>query len=170
MEAGIRDGSIDFYVGPLSEDRLAGEYTIEKLFDNRRVVLGRRGHPLRDAASLGELADARWVSTSVTANSEAELFPVFQHHGLPNPVITVQTQSALSMIAVAASTDVLAMLPHQWLGFVRTSRLLTHIRVREQLVAPAICVVSRARLPLTPVAEHLCDLFRRSSLNQVEPV
>ena len=169
MEADIRSGAIDFYVGPLAEESLAGDYVSEKLLDNRRVILARRGHPLRNATSLAELSEARWVATSVTMDSEAELSPLFQRHGLPKPVTAVQAQSALSMITVAASSDVLAMLPQQWLGFVRSSRLLMHIKVREELAAPAICVVRRARLPLTPVAQHLCDLFRRAALNQRAP-
>ena len=165
MEADIRGGAIDFYVGPLAEDGLAGDYISEKLFDNSRVILARRGHPLRGATALAELAEARWVATSVTMDTEAELSPLFQRYGLPKPVIAVEAQSALSMISVAASSDVLAMLPQQWLGFVRNSRLLIQIKVKEELGAPAICVVSRSRLPLTPVAQHLCDLFRRSALN-----
>ena len=170
IEVDIRSGAIDFYVGPLAEDALGGEYGSEKLFDNRRVILARRGHPLRHATTLADLVDARWVATSVTMDSEAELSPLFERHGLPRPVTAVEAQSALSMIAVASSSDMLAMLPQQWLGFVRSSRLLTHIKVREELTAPAICIVRRSRLPLTPIAEHLCDLFRRSALNQPDPV
>ncbi len=166
MEADIRSGAIDFYVGPLSEDSLNGEHVAETLFENRRVVLGRRGHPLAGATSLAELADARWVATSVTMDSGAELSPLFERHDLPAPVIAVQAQSALSMITVAASSDILAMLPQQWLAFIRTSRLLAHIRVTEELAAPTICMVSRSRFPLTPIAQHLGDLFRRSALNQ----
>ncbi len=165
IEADIRGGAIDFYVGPLAEESLAGDYISEKLFENSRVILARRGHPLRHATSLAELVEARWVATSVTMDSEAELSPLFQRYGLPKPVTAIQAQSALSMISVAAASDVLAMLPQQWLGFVRNSRLLTQIKVKEELVAPAICIVSRSRLPLTPVAQHLCDLFRRSALN-----
>ncbi len=166
LEADIRDGSIDFYVGPLAEDNLAGDYANEKLFENRRVVLARRGHPLSGVTSLADLRDARWVSTSVTLDSEAELSPLFERYGLPKPVIAVQVQSALSMITVAATSDILAMLPQQWLSFVRTSRLLTHVRVTENLFAPTICLVSRTRLPLTPIAQHLADLFRRAALNR----
>ena len=73
------------------------------------------------------------------------------------------------MITAAASSDVLAMLPEQWLSFARTSRLLAHIRVREELVAPTICIVSRSRFPLTPIAQHLADLFRRAALNRRDP-
>ncbi|WP_174273247.1 LysR substrate-binding domain-containing protein, partial [Sphingomonas bacterium] len=169
IEADIRSGAVDFYVGPLSEDHLPGEYSSEKLFENRRVVLGRRGHPLAGATSLAELVDARWVATSVTMDSGAELSPLFQRHGLPSPIIAIQAQSALSMITVAASSDVLAMLPQQWLSFARTSRLLGHIAVTEELGAPAICIVSRSRFPLTPIAQHLTDLFRRAGLNRRDP-
>ena len=170
MESDIRSGAIDFYVGPLSEDVLSGEYWSEKLLENRRVVLGRRGHPLAAATSLADLIDARWVATSVTVDSGAELAPLFLRHGLAEPVIAIQAQSALSMITVAATSDILAMLPQQWLGFARTTRLLSHIKVTEELVAPTICIVNRSRFPLTPIAQHLSDLFRRSALNQRDPL
>jgi len=90
---------------------------------------------------------------------------VFARFKLPPPFIAARTQTALSMIAVAAYSDYLAMLPVQWLDFVKRGRLLSHVDVREELIAPAICVVRRSRLPLTPVAEHLCDLFRRAAAN-----
>jgi DNA-binding transcriptional LysR family regulator len=163
LEAELFDGSIDFYVGPLAEDSASREFAVEKLFDNHRIVVGRRNHPLARAKSLAELQGAKWVTTSVTVSSAAELVPVFGRFKLPAPMIAARTQTALSMIVLAAYSDYLAMLPEQWLDFVKTGRLLHHIDVREELVAPSICVVRRARLPLTPVAEHLCDLFRRAA-------
>ena len=166
LEPGVRDGLVDFYVGPLAEERLGGEFMVEKLFENDRVVLGRRDHPLGGATKLAELVDARWVTTSVTVNSSAELNPIFEQHGLPAPIVVVQTQSALSMITVAASTDLLTILPRQWLGSAPITALLDHIRLDTTLAAPAICIVNRARLPLTPVAQHLYDLFQRAGLNQ----
>ena len=99
-------------------------------------------------------------------NSAAELNPLFEKHGLPAPTIVVQAQNALSMITVAASTDLLTVLPRQWLGSSPVVALLSHIKLDQTLDAPAICAVSRARLPLTPVAQHLYDLFRRAGLNQ----
>ena len=163
LESDIRDGLMDFYVGPLAEDRLSGEFVSEKLYDNRRLVFSRRGHPLASAGSLRDLVDTKWVSTSVTTNSEAELFPVFEAQGLPHPVIAVRAQTALSMISVASSSDLMALLPQQWLVFAMRSRLLSHVAISEQIAAPPICIVHRGNLPLTPVAERLCDLFRRAA-------
>ncbi len=168
MEADIQDGTIDFYVGPLTEDFQAAELTAEKLFDNQRIVVGRKGHPLGLANSLSELTKARWVTTSVTLVGEAELNPLFERLGLPLPAIAVRTETALSMIVVAAASDLLAILPQQWLDFIATTQLVQHIVIKEDLVAPPICIVRRARLPLTPAAEHLSDLFRRAAANHIQ--
>lgn len=170
MEAELGDGSIDFYVGPLAEDSASSDFAVEKLFDNRRIVVGRRNHPLARAKSLADLKGAKWVTTSVTISSDAELGPVFARFKLDPPVVAARTQTALSMIVLAAYSDYLAMLPEQWLNFVKTGRMLQHIDVREELVAPSIRIVRRARLPLTPVAEHLCDLFRRAAAHQLTPI
>jgi LysR family transcriptional regulator, regulator of abg operon len=167
MEAELYDGTIDFYVGPLAEDSVSSEFAVEKLFDNRRIIVGRRNHPLARARSLAELVGAKWVTTSVTVSSEAELGPLFARVNLPPPTIAARTQTALSMIVLSAYSDYLAMLPAQWLDFVKSGKLLHHLDVREELVAPSICVVRRARLPLTPVAEHLCDLFRRAAAHHM---
>ena len=168
MEAGVQDGSIDFYVGPLAEDSVASEFVIEKLFDNKRVIVGRKNHPLAAAKSLADLKHAKWVTTSVTISSKAELDPVFEQYGLGRPTIAVQAQTALSIIVVAASSNFLAMLPQQWLEFVNTTNLLQRIAVREDLAAPTMFMVHRARLPLTPAAEFLCDLFRRAAIQLIK--
>ena len=110
-------------------------------------------------------ADAATRSPSAV-NSAAELSPLFEQQGLPAPTVAVETQSALSMITVAASTDLLTVLPRQWLGSAPVVALLAHIPLDTTLEAPAICVVTRARLPLTPVAQGLFDLFRRAGLNE----
>ena len=166
LEGQLRDGSIDFFVGPLAEERLGGEFMSEKLFDNHRVVLCRPGHPLAGATSIEELVNARWVATSVAVNSPSELGPIFERRGLPAPTVAVQTHSALSMITVAASTDLLALVPRQWLESRHLTAPLAQIRLNETLSALAICIVSRTRLPLTPLAQHLFDLFRRAGLNE----
>ena len=166
IEAQLRDGTIDFYVGPMAEKLVGGELAVEKLCENNHVVLGRHGHPLAGATTLRELVDAKWVATLFTLNSAAELDSVFERHGLPTPTVTVQTQTALSMIMVAASTDLLAVLPRQWLGSTPVIALLGHIKLDAVLEAPPICIVSRARLPLAPRAEHRRDVYGRAGLNQ----
>lgn len=161
-EAALKDGSIDCYIGPLAEETLTGELLQEKLMDNERVVLGRIGHPLGKATTLAELADADWIATTVTIKADAELGPIFHKYGLPSPNIAVNASSALTMITVAAYSDMLTMLPIQWTRFPWTEHLLARIPVREFLPAASIYIVRRASLPLTPAAEYFCDMIRRA--------
>lgn len=166
LDAGIRDGSIDFYVGPMAARNLGSGIKIEALFDNYRVVLGRKDHPLGAVTSLEGLTTADWVMTSAIAGGDIDLRPIFEERGLPPPVVAVRTQTALSTITVVASSDLITILPRQWLSFARLTGLLAPIDIAERLFAPEICIVSRAMLPLTPAAQHLSDLFHRAAMNQ----
>lgn len=157
----VEDGTVDFYVGPLSESALSPSLTAELLFENRRVVLCRKGHPLRDATSLKQLATAQWVSTTVTENIDAELGPAFRAHGLALPSIKLHALSSLTMTLAVAHSDLLVVVPQQWLQFPTTHAYMEQIRVREKLPAPAIYAVRRRRLPLTPAAQYLYDLLAR---------
>lgn len=162
VEGGLRDGTVDCYIGPVAE-AVSGELVVEKLFDNTRVILGRKGHPLQNARSLRDLVGAQWMSTSVMLNVEEELGPLFAERGLPRPKLIMQARSALTFIVALAYSDALAMLPVQWLEFPLTRDVLQKIDVVERIAAPPICIVQRAGLPLTPAAEFFCDMMRRAA-------
>ena len=115
-EAGLKDGTVDCYIGPTPAG-VAGELQVEKLFDNQRVILGRKGHPMAHARSLRDLVDAEWVTTSITHKAEEELGPLFSQHGLPPPRLVLRAQSSLTFLAVLSSSDLLLMAPIQWLAF-----------------------------------------------------
>jgi len=161
LEAGLKDGSVDLYIGPQPERPLPADLTQEKLFDNTRVILGRKGHPLQKARSLRDLTDAEWVTTSITHRAEEEMGALFARHGLPPPRLALQTQSALTLMVTLAYSDVLAMVPVQWTRFDLTAQALVPIPVKETLPAAPIVLVRRSGLPLTPAAELLADLMRR---------
>ena len=159
------DGGIDFYVGPILETELPSELIDEKLFDNERVIFCRRGHPLNQARSLTDLAGAGWIATSVTRDSSAELGPYFEQHGLPAPHIALQASSALTMVLAAAHSDLLAMLPRQWLDFPSIGELLERVPIQARIAAPSIHGVRRRHMPLTPAAQHFYDLTVRAAHN-----
>lgn len=167
LEKSLKDGGLDFYVGPMAETPPAQEFLVEKLFSNTRRVFCRKGHPLAQARSLAELADAIWISTKVTSFDTAELVPVFERHGLPPPRIGMHAPSALSMTVATAHSDLLMMLPEQWLNAPITREMLTCIPIREELPGPSICLIRRARLPLTPAAEYFSDMLRRAAAGLV---
>ncbi len=162
LESGLKDGSVDFYVGPEPERPVGQDLQQELLFTNTRTVLCRRNHPLAEIRSLAGLAGAEWATTSITLRAEEELGEVFGQHGLPPPVLALQSQSALTLIVSIAYSDLLAMVPVQWMAFAPTAGVLQTIRVREALPAPAIVLIHRAGFPLTPAATYLADLMRKA--------
>jgi LysR family transcriptional regulator of abg operon len=163
LESGLRDGSIDFFLGAAPTGPLAPGLVSEVLFKNTRVVFGRKGHPLAGARSLKALAQAEWLTPSLTANAADDLNTLFASFGLPPPQVKLQAHSAMSVMVALASTDLLAMLPEQWNDFALTQGALQVIRVRERLPAPDIVFVRRADLPLTPAAEYFADMLQRYS-------
>jgi LysR family transcriptional regulator of abg operon len=162
VEAGLRDGGIDFYVGPPPERAVSHDLIQEKLFDNRRIILCRKQHPLAKATSLKELTGAEWLTTSITHRAMDELGEVFSSHGLPPPRLSVRSQSALTMMITMMNSDLLAMVPDQWTSFSVTADALVAMPIREPLPSPPTVTVRRAGLPLTPAAEFLIDLISRN--------
>ncbi len=163
VEPRLRDGSMDFYIGPAPEPAAASGYAVEKLFDNTRAVFARSGHPLAQARSLADLADASWVTTGITGKADAELRELFAQHGMPPPRLVLQAESMLTTLTSVISTDALVLTLRQYEEFPLTRGALHRIPIREELAAPPITIVQRAALPLAPAADYLCDMFRRAS-------
>ena len=159
------DGTIDFYVGPVLEE-LPPTLVSESWLIAHRVVVGRRGHPLLKAQSLGELSDAQWASLSLTDRADDELTSLFAQHGLPSPQVTVVARSALSLLSVLTYSDALAVLPVEWTRTPMFAGLLNEFSVSETLGSPRVHLVQKAGLPLTPAAEYLCDMLRRAAAHR----
>lgn len=164
IELDLKESRIDCYIGPVPDD-LAGELLKEKLLDNTRIIIGRKGHPLAQATSLRDLAGAEWISTSITHVAEDELGPLFASHGLPPPKLVMQAHSALTFLVAIAYSDLLMMLPVQWIQSPLLRDSVQHIKIREALPAPPIAVVRRVGLHLTPAAEYFVDMMRRAVLH-----
>lgn len=163
VEARLRDGSVDFFIGPAPDTKLSREFTLEKLFDNTRAVYARHGHPLAPARSLAELTDVCWITTGATDDADEQLRDVFARNGLPAPRIVGQAESMLSMVTMVSSSDLLAISLRQYDEVAMTQSRLQIVPVKEPLPAPRIVTIQRAALPLTPAAGYLADMFRRAS-------
>ena len=164
IETDLKNSRIDFYVGPAPSE-VSPELVNEKLFDNTRLIVGRKGHPLAQARSLHDLGAAEWITTSITYKAEEELGPLFAQHGLAAPRVVMQARSTLTYLVALAYSDLLMMLPVQWTQSPLLRDAVQPIRVRELLPAPPICMVRRAGMPLTPAAEYFCDMMRRAVLH-----
>ena len=166
VEADIISGDIDFFVGPLYEATTKTSLLVEKLFDNRRMVVAREGHPLAGATTLKELQGARWIRPSFSdQHDEADFESMFERAGLPPPNIVMYSRSTLLTLLGLKNSDLLTILPIQWLEFGLAGERIQQIKLNETLQAAPVCVVRRGDLPLTPLAERLCDMIRKTGVN-----
>jgi LysR family transcriptional regulator, regulator of abg operon len=162
LEPELRDGVIDVYYGPVPQEYSDSALIIDRLFENPRMVVGRRGHPLRAATSIKELAGASWVANHITKYTDSEVISVFQAAGLDPPHIAMEAGSGMSLISILKSTDLLAPLSELWLEFIDEGRVLERFPVKDVPHAAPICSVRRGNMPLTPAAEYWNDLAGRS--------
>lgn len=166
IENKVRQGEIDFFVGPMSETHSKTSLIIEKLYDERLVILARRDHPLRGAQRLSDLRSARWVSPPFADRRNAGGFDaMFERAGMPPPKIALEPQSACATLVAVTRSDLLAVVPSIWLGYAPAREQLVSINVPELFALPPICIVRRSELPLSPLAERLCDVVRKAGLN-----
>lgn len=163
IEPLLRDGRLDFYIGPRPERTLGSSYRVDLMFRNERVVLARKGHPLRHARSVRDLLDAEWVVTGLRERLEQEFEEQFTDLGLAIPRIFTIVESMLALVTMVSSTDVMAFLPRQWADTPLFRDMVEPIPVKENLFAPDIVQISRAKMPLTPAAEKFSVLLQRAA-------
>ncbi len=168
IEPEILSGAVDFYVGPIDVAAVSQQFAVEKLFDNRRLVLARKDHPLAGARQLSDLTEAEWVRPLLSgSNTDVDFDLLFKEQGHAPPRVALQARSAMVTLLVVLSSDLLTILPEQWLDFPLLSNLVAPLPLEKPLPGVAICIVRRRDMPLTPLAEVFCDLMRRAALNYV---
>lgn len=97
---------------------------VERLFANRRLVVARHGHPLAHATTLAELVDAGWIrQTQSSRSTEGDFDQMFADAGLPAPRIAIHSRTALISIMTIVNSDLLTVLPQQWLDLPMTAAI-----------------------------------------------
>ena len=100
---------------------------------------------------------------STMAFAESQFASLFREHRLPVPTRLTYGSNILAQMLLVLKSDMLAMVPHQWIDFAGMNRLVQRIPVREYVGGPSIGLMRRADLPLTPAAEYFCALARRAA-------
>lgn len=159
--AGLIDGSLDFALLPLPFDDPGGDFAVETLALNDRVVAARVGHPLADSGSLEDLVGAEWVTTGAYGTKAEEFERPFIQNGLSVPRAPTRCESLIALLALLTESDLLAFLPRQWVEAPSTRAVLMHIPVREPIEGPPLGLVQRKGLPLTTVAEAMSSALAR---------
>jgi len=155
----VRDETLDFAICRRAVVKLDSGLAFRPLFRNDFVVVARKGHPLENARTLAQLAEANWISLLPPNNPDGPLDRAFSPAGLPVPRQVVQCESYNTAIGLLAKTDMLGLLSRQALGDSILRDFLRQIPVAESMPSFIVGMFTRADTPLTQVAAAMAKVL-----------
>jgi LysR family transcriptional regulator, regulator of abg operon len=148
----LRDGSLDFVIGLRAALELHPALRFRPLYRSELAVAARKGHPLRHARRLAELAAADWLSTATLGLPDGPIERLFAAAGLTPPRPHIQCESYNTMAALLAGTDMVALMQRRTLQEPLAREQLAEIPVADPLPSVAAGIFTRADAPLTRAA------------------
>jgi len=155
----VRDGTLDIAIGPKLDTHLDPALAFRPLFREDFAVVGRNGHPLRQARSLAQLVDAHWAALWKSGLPNGPLDRIFAAAGLPLPRQLVQCESYNLVVSVVARTDMLTLLSRRSLALPLARDSLQVIPLKEQHPQLTVGMFTRADVPLTKHAAALARVL-----------
>ncbi|MBC5768455.1 LysR substrate-binding domain-containing protein [Ramlibacter albus] len=152
----VRDETLDLMVGP----RLPGHQAepalkFRPVFHNEQIVVSRRGHPLAGAATAQQLAEAHWVSFEPRPVHDRMLAGL----GLAGAREMIQCESLNVLVALLATSDMLAIASRRILALPQSGKALQEIRIAERVPSMTTGLYMRADSPPTPPAAAMSKLL-----------
>lgn len=155
----LRLGKMDFFIGN-TLDLSSREFISEKIMSFEFCIMGRKGHPLRECQSLGELNGAKWFLPAVTAgyytNIEGVIFP----DGNVDDSMVIYGDSLSIARKLIFDHDYLFAGPKCMINDLGYKDLLDIIPLREKLPDGQYSLAYRKSYMLTPIAERLVEAIR----------
>src|SRR5262245_12729413 len=148
----VRDETLDFAMGLKTVAALDPALRFRPLYRTELFVAARKGHPLRHARSLDELAAADWLAVSTLDLPGGEMERLFSAAGLPLRRPVIQCESHGIMVALLAGTDMVGLMQRRLLKEPFAREFLEEIRIREPVPSVTAGIFTRADTPLTRVA------------------
>jgi LysR family transcriptional regulator, regulator of abg operon len=152
----VRDHTLDMALGPrLPGYRHDATLKFRPVFHNEQIVVGRKGHPLTRAGSISDLSDAHWLSFEPRPVVDRVLTGL----GLSGARQLMQCESLNVLVALLASSDMLAVASSRILGLAVSGKSLQQIPIRERIAPMTTGLFVRAETPLTPPAAAMAKLL-----------
>lgn len=163
----IRDNRLDLAVTRLPDTLEEGDLRVEVLYDAAAAIMARKGHPLRHARSVQDLAESEWVVVGDPAKpgqQDESIRELFIQQKLGRPRFAAVSDSLFGATSMLLESDCVARLPEALLRHPLAGDALTEIRVREQLeLAYRVGIVSKAGRRLGREASQLVAMLKSFS-------
>lgn len=154
----LRAGELDLMVG--TERRAEPGFVSQRLAEDSVVVAASATHPVfAGKAGLKALGSYRWVLQPPGAPTRDWLDHSFDRHGLPRPVVQVESSSLQMLPALIAQTGLLSFISRRHLEGAGRLRALREVVLKETTMRRHLVVTHRAQAYLPPAATRLIALL-----------
>ena len=164
----LRNADVDFLVGPLRGEHVAGDLVEEVLYIDRFVAVVRHGHPLlRSArrASLRRLAPYPWIGPLAGTPAHAVFERLFAQAGLPLPAVALRAHSTAVLRSVLLAGDHVALVsPLQVQADVKAG-LLVHASAPLPGSERAIGITQRRGALASSACAEVLSVLRRVAID-----
>lgn len=160
----LRKGEVDIALGPIPDNLPAGEFHAEPLMPITMAVVVGRGNPLARARSLRQLADARWVHTSLSGRTGYARL-LFERHGLAPPESAAVVNSTLGLLSLIATGDCVGLMPMPIATHPVAAQFLSVVPIKEGHLDLTLGVLARTETLLKPVVRHFIAHLHRAALH-----
>jgi DNA-binding transcriptional LysR family regulator len=160
LRTALRDGTLDFAIGPILPSD-AEEFAHEAFGIDEVVVVAARGHALcSKPLSIDDLVASKWVLPARTVAMRQWLDKVFEAHGLPQPVVQIETNSITTLPKLIADTALLSFTSTRNLRPGRLGEQLERLEIDTTTMKRPLGLVSRREGYLSPAAQRVVALLR----------
>ena len=162
--AAIRVNRLDLAVMRLPDAFEAGDLRVDVLYESRAAIMARKGHPLRHARSVKDLADTEWIVVGDPAQpgqQDDSIRELFLQQRLGRPRFAAVSDSLFGAISMLLESDCVARLPSALLKHPLAAGALTEIHVSEQrALSYEIGIVSKAGRRMGREAAQLVAMLK----------
>lgn len=160
-------GELDLVVGRLPEAHESDGLTREVLFNEPVRVVARAGHPLARARRLGlkQLADQPWILPLPGTSLRQQIDSAFLTARLPLPGDAVESVSIMTNLALLASSDMVAVMPHQVASAYADGQTLVCLPVSLDWDLGPVGLLTRRDWRLPPAARVLAETVRQVAVD-----
>lgn len=155
----VRDGTLDFAVGGRTARMADSTLSFRALFSQELVVAARKGHPMRHARSLKELAGLEWITLTPNGSEGSSADRVFSGAGIRTPTHSVQCESYNVFVSLLGQTDMVGILSSRALAMPFARDRLEQINVQETLPSYTTGLFTRKGSELSPAAGMLAKML-----------
>jgi DNA-binding transcriptional LysR family regulator len=136
----LSHGALDLVIAPLPRRYQAAGVMRHLLHTSTPTVFARRGHPLLEARTLGDIAGADWAVTGASGTAGNMIEEALRVRGLAAPRILLQCADYRALLGMVARSDLLCIVPHPLLVLTELQDQVRPLHLLEHLPHYEVCL------------------------------